>query len=159
VDLFAALPAWIAQLPAPLGDIITTLLSPAVLGALGLSSVAMFVLSAIGLPWIVARLPADQFSRRDPARASDERHEAPPVRHPLRHAFRALRNGVGLLLFAAGLAMLVLPGQGLLTLLVALFLLDFPGKQAFQRRIIKNDTVFRGLNTLRRKMGAAPFQR
>ena len=39
-----------------------------------------------------------------------------------------LRNAVGLVLVTAGLAMLVLPGQGIITLLVGIILMDFPGK-------------------------------
>ena len=47
-DLIAMPPKWVLNLPPPLSDILQTLLSPPVLGALAIGSIAMFVLSAAG---------------------------------------------------------------------------------------------------------------
>ncbi len=154
-DLIATPPKWVLALPPPLGDVLQTLLSPTVLGALAIGSIAMFVLSAAGLPWFLARVPADYFSSRELKNLGLER----PHRAWWRRGLVVLRNAVGVVLLLAGVAMLLLPGQGLLTIFAALFLLDFPGKRRLQRRLVQNEAVFRGLNALRRRMGAAPFDR
>jgi len=153
--LLGALPTWISDLPSPWSDLLLTLLSPAVLGGLTLASVILFVLTAVGLPWMLARVPADYFSKGE-ASTGDE---ATPAQVWWRRSLRVARNLVGAILLLAGFAMLVLPGQGLLTIFAALFLLDVPGKRRLQRRLVRNDAVFRGLNALRRRMGAAPFLR
>jgi hypothetical protein len=53
--------------------------------------------------------------------------------------------------------MLVLPGQGVLTLCVSLFLLDFPGKRRLERRILGYPPVLHALNRLRTRAGQPPF--
>jgi hypothetical protein len=49
--------------------------------------------------------------------------------------------------------MLVLPGQGLITLFVGFFLIDFPGKYRFEKWLIRRKAVHRPINWLRRKSG------
>lgn len=116
------------------------------------ASVAMVVISVLALPWLIARLPAEYFARisRPEFRETDLRA------HPVR---RVIKNALGVVLAVAGFAMLFLPGQGLVTLLVALTLLEFPGKARLERRLIENDAVFSGLNWIRRKVNKEPFFR
>ena len=47
--------------------------------------------------------------------------------------------------------MLVLPGQGILTILAGIMLLDFPGKHRLLRWIVAHPQVLRTLNWLRRR--------
>ena len=54
--------------------------------------------------------------------------------------------------------MLILPGQGLLTMMVGLLLLDFPGKFRFERWLISNALLLHSLNRLRRMGGQAPLE-
>ena len=56
-----------------------------------------------------------------------------------------LRPGILL----AGIAMLVLPGQGLLTILIGLTLLNFPGKYTAERRLAGRPRIARTLNRIR----------
>ena len=58
----------------------------------------------------------------------------------------------------SGLAMLVLPGQGILTLLAALALLDFPGRAWLEERLVRPRIVRRALNGLRAGVGAEGFR-
>jgi hypothetical protein len=51
----------------------------------------------------------------------------------------------------------VLPGQGLLTIVVGLLLIDFPGKYSLERRLAGQSHVFRMLNWIRRKHQCAPL--
>lgn len=117
---------------------------------LGMVSLASAVLTVLLLPVVVVRLPADYFtaSRRDLARR----------RGPLLWLEHALRNLVGVLFVLAGVAMLVLPGQGLLTILIGLLLIDFPGKRALERRLVRRPSVLAFLNRLRARRGRPPLQ-
>jgi hypothetical protein len=53
--------------------------------------------------------------------------------------------------------MLVLPGQGVLTILLGIALLDLPGKRHLERRLIALPTVLRTINKLREKFGRPPL--
>ncbi|GIX30481.1 MAG: hypothetical protein KatS3mg124_0953 [Porticoccaceae bacterium] len=122
------------------------------LWALGLLSLAVFAASALALPWVAAAIPQDYFRPR--------RRRAAPWRnrHPLlRFLFLLLKNLLGLVLLAGGVLMLFLPGQGLLTLLAGLILLDYPGKFALERWLVSHRPVLTALNWLRRRRGAPPL--
>jgi Putative transmembrane protein (PGPGW) len=104
---------------------------------LGLVSVGMFVGSLVAVPFLIARAPRDFFSAE----------QTPKV----------LKNLAGALLLLAGLAMLLLPGQGILTLIVGLALLDLPGKHALLVRMARRPGVMRTLNYLRQRARREPF--
>jgi hypothetical protein len=59
----------------------------------------------------------------------------------------------------AGLVMLVVPGQGLLTLAVGLMLMDFPGKFRLERWLATRGPVWRSLNWLRKRARRPPLER
>ena len=114
-------------------------------------SIAMFVGTLIGLPIVVARLPVDFFEHehREPFR-----HE-----HPVIHiVLVVLKNLVGAVFLLAGVAMLVLPGQGLLTILLGLALIDFPGKHRFEHWLLARTTIRRGLQWIRRRARREPLR-
>ena len=54
--------------------------------------------------------------------------------------------------------MLALPGQGLLTLLVGLSLLDLPHRRSIELWVLRRGPVLRSLNWVRRKAGKAPLE-
>jgi hypothetical protein len=56
-----------------------------------------------------------------------------------------------------GILMLVLPGQGLLTILVGLMLSDYPGKFKLEKRIIKTNLVLKTINWYRTKSNIPPL--
>ena len=117
----------------------------------GLSAVT-FVGSLIALPWIVASLPRDYFLRQEGWVPAWGRH------HPLvRWSLRIVKSGLGIVLIATGFAMLALPGQGLLTLVVGLMLLEFPGKRRFVRWLGRQRRVRAGLDWVRAKMHKPAF--
>jgi hypothetical protein len=124
----------------------------AILMCASLGSIATLAISAVAVPWWIARLPSNYF-----AQVSHGSLRAAQLRaHPLR---RLLKNVLGVVLILAGLAMLFLPGQGLITLLIAVTLLDFPGKARLERRLIANDSVHGALNWIRKRAGQDPFER
>ncbi len=70
---------------------------------------------------------------------------------------RIIKNILGLILLGAGILMLFLPGQGLLTIVLALSLLDFPGKRGLELRLIRQPRVYKAINWLRRKYKRPPL--
>lgn len=116
-------------------------------------SLAALVATAVGVPWVVARLPSDYFSRR--RRSSWRQNAARPM---LALAVSVGKNLLGSVLVLLGLLMLVTPGQGLLTLLIGLLLLNFPGKYRVERWLVRRRGVLRALNWLRRRRGQPPFE-
>ena len=119
---------------------------------LGLLSVLTFVGSLIAVPWLIGRLDRDFFIRH--RQRVQERRQHHPL---LATLFFVTRNLAGLALLAAGIAMLVLPGQGLLTMLLGLSFMDFPGKHALLERAIAYPKLQHALNWLRRKEGKEEF--
>jgi uncharacterized membrane protein len=64
---------------------------------------------------------------------------------------------VGVCLLLIGIVMLVLPGQGLITMLIGLSLLPFPGKDKMEQTILSRKSVRTSLNWIRVKAKKAPF--
>ena len=127
------------------------------LSAVGVASGVAFVGGLVALPWLVARIPADYFVGDRPPPPRSLRTGQP--RHPASvWATRCLRNAAGLVLIAAGVAMLVLPGQGVLTILAGLMLTDLPGKRRLERSVVRRPLVLRGLNALRRRRRVEPLR-
>ncbi len=115
-------------------------------------SVLVFLASIILIPWLVVRLPQDFF-------LSDER--AIPyltTGHPVFRVFLiALKNVTGVTFILAGIIMLFIPGQGILTIIVGVMLSSFPGKQKLVYWFASRDRIFRSLNALRRRWDRPPF--
>ncbi len=119
---------------------------------LGLLSLLTFVGSLIAVPWLIGRMPADYFITH--WQQVDRRR----MHHPAVALITVvLRNLFGLLLFVAGFAMLFLPGQGVLTMLIGVCLMDFPGKRNLLNMVSEKSSVQRGLNWIRRKKGKTAF--
>ena len=118
------------------------------LGLAGLGTLAALALTVFGAPWLVARLPADHFAR--PA-------GPPAAPTPARLALLFARNAAGLAAVLLGLLMLVMPGPGVVMLVVGLSLAEFPGKHALVARLAGRPRVFAALNWLRRRRGRPPF--
>ena len=53
--------------------------------------------------------------------------------------------------------MLFTPGQGILSILMGLSLLNVPGKRSMERRIVGNPVVLRTLNAVRARAGRQPL--
>jgi hypothetical protein len=115
-------------------------------------SVLAVIATIIGVPWLVTRLPSDYFAR--PERVTWRESSSAPVIGLL---VAVLKNLLGGLLIVLGLIMLVTPGQGILTVLAGLLLVNFPGKYHLERWLVLRPGVLRGLNWLRRRQGHPPF--
>jgi hypothetical protein len=117
------------------------------------ASLVLAIATLLAIPWLVTRLPQDYFDhgRRESWRLSGK--------EPLAALLLGLaKNLLGALLLALGLVMLVTPGQGILTILVGLLLMNFPGKYRVERWLVTRPGVLRSLNRLRKRRGEPPFQ-
>jgi Putative transmembrane protein (PGPGW) len=119
---------------------------------LGILSVLTFTASVLLIPWLIALLPADYFIRE--RQSSHSLHALYPA---LRLILVLLRNFFGAFLLLAGIAMLFLPGQGILTILLGLSMLNFPGKHKLTHKLIQRPSVRHGLNWIRTKTNRPPF--
>ena len=115
-------------------------------------SIITFVATLLIVPFVLVRLPSDYFVRNERVPLDL------PLRHPvIRVTLLVLKNLLGGVLLLGGIAMLVLPGQGLLTMLLGLSLLNFPGKFWLERKLIQRRAVHRAVNWIRRKGGREPI--
>ena len=122
------------------------------MGLLAGGSLFLLVFSVAMLPFAMSLIPADYFAAED--RGMSRFHRLHPVGHAV---LMVLKNIVGVIFLIGGLAMLVLPGQGLLTLVAALILLDFPGKYHLEQRLVRSPRVVRGINWLRARARTRPL--
>ena len=65
--------------------------------------------------------------------------------------------GVFLVLLGILLSLPGVPGQGILTILLGLIMLDIPGKRPLEARIIKRPTVRDAINKLRTRYNKPPL--
>jgi hypothetical protein len=120
---------------------------------MGLSLLTVVASFAI-VPWVIVRMPSDYFAHVRPAQTAWRKL------HPgMRIAALLAKNILGALLVLAGivLALPLVPGPGILTILLGLAIMDFPGKRRLERWIVARPTVFAALNKLRVKHGQPPL--
>lgn len=101
---------------------------------------------------LIARLPSDYF-------VSEVRHESSLAHYPavVRLGLPMLKNILGFVFVVAGIAMLVLPGQGILTLIAGILLMNFPGKFALERWLVRKRRVRDAIDWLRVRAGQPPL--
>jgi hypothetical protein len=122
------------------------------LGLMAGISLIMFVASLLSLPWLLSLIPVDYFKDPEPYKTHHD------FRHPvMRLLIIGIKNLLGWILIFAGIAMLILPGQGLLTLVMGMLLISFPGKRHFERRLVSNPKVLKSINWFRRRRDKAPI--
>jgi hypothetical protein len=124
---------------------VDVLVGLAVAGAIG------FIGSLIAIPLILVRLPADYFDTRTPRHWMKDHH---PL---LRLLGLVVKNVLGVVFLLAGFAMLFLPGQGLLTMLVGVSLMDFPRKRELEAKMVGQPTLLGIINSMRHKFDKPPL--
>ena len=118
---------------------------------IGSLSLGILIISGISVPIIIRRLPSDYFLGRGDQNVA--------YGHPLlRLPFLIIRNLVGGILVAGGIIMLITPGQGLLTVVIGLLLMDFPGKRRLEICLIRIGPLNKGINWIRRRDNQPPLE-
>lgn len=120
------------------------------IGWMGICSIIMFLGTLIVIPMIIVALPRDFLIREDEKIGRQ-------VLNIWYIPYWVVKNIFGAIFVLSGIAMLVLPGQGLLTILVGLGLLTFPGKRRLIRRILSFQKVVHFINSLRIRFGKDPI--
>ena len=120
---------------------------------LAVFSVVSFVGSLMLIPVLVVRIPEDYFAETRRHRWEPWAHEHPVIRWSLLIA----KNLLGYLFIVLGIAMLVLPGQGILTILIGIMFINFPGKYRLERWAVMREPVLRAINRLRQRAGRSPL--
>jgi hypothetical protein len=112
---------------------------------------AATMLIAIG---IIAALPVTYF--RDGTEGPPKRKEG-----AVGVVGRLAKNALGLVLIVLGLLLSLpaIPGQGVLTMLVGLILVDVPGKRSLERKLVARPRVLDTMNRLRAWLGRPPLVR
>ena len=120
---------------------------------LAIGSFIGFIASILLIPWIVIQIPSDYFTHHKRQKYLWSEH--PPI---IRLLFIFLKNILGVMLVLGGIVLLLLPGQGILTILIGLIIMDFPYKYKVEIWIIKHPFVLRAVNKLRSKVKQQPLE-
>lgn len=105
-----------------------------------------FIGSLILIPLIVINLSPDYFS--------EKRHSLYQYKHPvIRYTVLIVKNIVGYILLILGFIMLFIPGQGLLTITLGIFFINFPGKKRLEYKFFSNKKISSAINLIRRRAG------
>lgn len=116
----------------------------------GFSGVFFFG-SIATIPWLIVRVPTDYFKLKKSVKQSSRN----PI---LRLLFHLFKNLFGVVFLLMGFIMLFTPGQGFLTVMIGVVLIDFPGKRWLERYLISRPRVFYAVNAIRKKYGNMPFE-
>ena len=122
-----------------------------------LSAIGAYVLvlgiSLLVVVVLLVRLPATYFLDREDRQLWVDHH---PVARLALHLLKNLA-GVGLVALGLLLSLPGIPGQGLLTVLIGLMLVDFPGKRRLEKRLIQFPRVRQTVDRLRQRYGKPPL--
>jgi len=113
-------------------------------------SIFTFFASLIIIPWYIGRLPQNYFQQLTHTPLTKDYDIAMA-------AALVFRNIAGAILLISGVLMLFLPGQGILTILIGLLCMSFPGKRKLIMYLISLKSLQCSLNWTRRKLSKAPF--
>ena len=110
-------------------------------------------LSFAAIAIVLVKLPANYFSTHYKA---DFLPDSPWI---VRWGAVILKNILGVFLILLGIALSLpgVPGQGILTILLGLIMLDIPGKRPLEARIIQRPAVLSAANKLRARFNKPPL--
>lgn len=114
--------------------------------------IVSLIVSALIVAVVIVKIPANYFS------SHYQQDFLPNSSWLTRWGAVIGKNVLGGILVLAGIVMLIGPGQGVLTILIGLVLMDIPGKRPFEARIIKRPTILAAANGLRAKFGKEPLE-
>ena len=113
-------------------------------------SIITFIATLLLVPAIIIRLPANYFSSTK-RQQLDNRHPA------IKTLTLIIQNILGAILLLAGFIMLFTPGQGLITILAGMLIMNYPGKFKLERWIIIRFNLLKPINWYRKKHHIEPL--
>jgi amino acid transporter len=131
-----------------LGDLFSSLSWQNVLVGL-LIFIITFAISLAAVSFILVRIPPDYFRKERPRELWADKPRA------VRLLGLVAKNVLGIVLVALGIVMSIpgVPGQGILTILLGIMLLDLPGKRDLENKLVSRPQVLKTINKLRHKFG------
>lgn len=120
---------------------------------IGALSAAIFLIFLIAIPLLIVKLPSDFFIRQSFQRPRLASHNHPAMKL----IYMITKNLVGAMIIFAGIAMLFLPGQGIITIVVGLSLLNIPGKRRLVLYVVCHSFIIRSVNRLRVRFNKPAF--
>ena len=115
---------------------------------------ATFSINLAIVSFILVKIPADHFSKNHKTKF----WSGP---NPALNAAKVIgKNILGVLLVALGIVLSLpgVPGQGLLTVLLGIMLLDFPGKDRLEQKLLSRPGIVNTINRLRKRFGKPPLE-
>lgn len=112
-----------------------------------------FGLSLAAIALVMVKIPENYFS------SHYERDFLPGSPFLVRWGAVIVKNLLGVFLILIGIVLSLpgVPGQGLLTILLGLIMLDIPGKRPLEARIIQRPAILAAINNLRAKYNKPPL--
>lgn len=124
---------------------------------MGGATLLFFIVMMIVTPILIVHMPAD-FLEKNGGGGAGGKGGSSGGGGGKGGAWKIGRNILGWLLIAAGIAMLALPGPGVLVLIIGVTLADFPGKQKALRWLMSRKSILKPANRLRERYGKPPLQ-
>lgn len=122
---------------------------------LGSLSIFILIISVFMMVLIISFLPEDYFKSENRNLISSVQNSRYPL---LKLLVLITKNFFGVLLLLSGILMLVLPGQGILTIITGLVFMDYPGKYKFERKLLKQKGVINSINWIRSRLSKPPLK-
>ena len=116
---------------------------------LGSLSIFILIISVFMMVLIISFLPEDYFKSENRNLISSVQNSRFPL---LKLLVLITKNFFGVLLLLSGILMLVLPGQGILTIITGLVFMDYPGKYKFERKLLRQKGVINSINWIRSRL-------
>ena len=117
---------------------------------LGSVSLFIFLFSLLSMKWLAGMIPSDYFIKRNPSKLKQSNIL-------LWCLILLTKNILGYSLIIGGIMMLVLPGQGLFTIIIGLMLSNYPGKYFIEKRFVEIPAILKSINWLRAKSNKPPI--
>lgn len=106
-------------------------------------SIVLFVASLLFVVYWLVQVPADYFVSEHSTNKSGP---------------ELLRSVLGFILVVMGVLMLVLPGQGVVTMVIGFLMIDTKWSKKYAEKILKKKNVKRTINNLRKKFRREEMQ-
>ena len=118
-----------------------------------LSGVLCVVSALVGFA-ILIKLPEDYFVRLEKSAS------AAGSRGHIRVVLLVLKNlvGIGIILVGGIMSLPLVPGPGLIMVVIGLSLTNFPGKRKLELKVLRTPSALGAVNWLRSKAGRAPLR-
>jgi len=104
--------------------------------------------------FMLIKIPADYFKK-------NQKTQFWVGPNPALHAARMIgKNILGVILILIGIILSIpgVPGQGLLTILLGVVLVDFPGKRHLERKLLSRQEIVKTIDRLRKKFDKPPLE-